>query len=47
MCFLSYVTSNFVSSSFCEKLCPLYNFKAFQDIFMKLHTNIKHRISLE
>ena len=27
------------------KSCPLYHFKAFQDIFMKLHTNIKHQNS--
>ena len=38
----SYVPLNFLSSNFLTQACPLYNFKTVQDIFIKLHTNIKH-----
>ena len=34
---------NFLSSSFLTKSCPLFNFWTVPDIFIKLHTNIKHQ----
>ena len=38
--FFSYVPLKFIIRSFVTKSCPLYNFKSFQDIVMKLYTNI-------
>ena len=45
--FFSYVhlkiPLNFLSSSFLTKSCPLYKFETNQNIFIKLHTTIKHQ----
>ena len=37
---LSCIPLKFVISSSVTKLCPLYNFKTVQDVFMKLNTSI-------
>ena len=43
MYIFSYLSLKFVIGSSVTKLCPLYNFKTIQDIFIKLHTNINQQ----